>query len=170
MGLHSHCGCQDFIAELSFPQLLVLDHMGVSITDWEVDVEVFYLFWNLLLNASFLLLDPYNVLVGRPVSFDVFKRLLEEKGKILSFWVTHSQALDIDVTILFWKLLEEDHLHSYFVECLEETFLVVADLCEDILIESYHCLFMINWCQNKMMVISESFLFGKCKIDVVWCT
>ena len=144
--------------------------MGVSIADWEVDVEVFYLFWDLLLNASFLLLDPYHVLVGWPVSFDIFKGLFEEEGKILSFWVAHSQTLDIDMTILFWKLLEEDHLHSYFVECLEETFFVVADFGEDILVDSNHSLFMINWCQNEMMVISESFLFGKCKIYVVWCT
>ena len=72
MSLHSHCCCQDLVAELSFPELLVLDHMGVSIADWEVDVEVFYLFWDLFLNASFLLLYPYHVLMGRPVSFDIF--------------------------------------------------------------------------------------------------
>lgn len=160
MGLHPQSCRQNLVAELSLPEFLILYHVCVAMPDWEVDVEILYLFGDLPLETAFLLLYSHHVFVSGPVAFNIFKTLLEEKRQILSPGITHSQTLYKDVTIWSGKLLEKDNLHANFIKSLQKTFFVVANLSKDILVETDHGLLVINWCQNEMMVISEGFVLG----------
>ena len=74
--------------------------------------------------------------------------------------IGYSQALDIDVGIVFRKLFEEDNLQSDFIEGLEQAFLVVADLSESILVKTDMCLLVIDRGKNQMEVLFEGFELG----------
>jgi hypothetical protein len=119
VGLHAHSRCQHLIAELPLPEFLVFYHVGISIPYREVYVEVFDWFGDMSLNASFLFLNFHNALVGRPVSFDIFEGLFEEKWQILGFAIVQGETLDIDVAVFLGILLEEYDLQAHLIKGLK---------------------------------------------------
>jgi hypothetical protein len=126
MQLHIHRGCKDLIAELSLPEFLVFYYMGVPVSVGEVNVEVFDLLRNLLLQSSPLLLDSDDVLVGCPVSLDVLESLLEEEWQIFGLSSRKCHALYVDMRVILGELLEENHLQVIFIKGLDQTLLVVT--------------------------------------------
>ena len=54
--------------------------------------------------------------------------------------------------------LKEDGMQTDFVKSLDKTFFIVVYLSQDVLIQTDHGLFMINRCQDEMVVIFEGFL------------
>jgi hypothetical protein len=72
MHLHVKSSSQDLIAELTLPEFLVFYHMSIAVTIREIDVEIFDWLRDLLLNASFFLLNFDDAAMGCPVSLNVF--------------------------------------------------------------------------------------------------
>lgn len=83
-----------------------------------------------------------------PVPLNILQSLLEEKRQILSFIVTYSYALDVNMTVFFGKLLEKDYLQVNLVKSLEKTLLVVRYLSQNILVKTNCSLLVINRCQD----------------------
>jgi len=65
------------------------------------------------------------------------------------------------MAILLKILLEEYDVEVYFVKSLQQTFFIITYLCQQILVETNHCLLVINWSQDKVEIVSESFTFGQ---------
>lgn len=144
MHLHVEGSRQDLIAELTLPEFLVLNHMGITVAVGEVDVEVFYGFGDLLLNASLFLFDFDNATMGCPVALYALQGLLEEKGKIHCLLTRNSKALEVDMTVVFGELLEKHSVQIVFIEGPDKALFVVAELCLDVFIKPDACLFMVD--------------------------
>ena len=92
----------------------------------EVNVEIFYRFWNLLLDTSLFLLDFDNAAMGGPVPLNALQSLLEKEGQIHRLLTGDSKALEINMAVVLGELLEKHSLQVVLIKGLDETFLVVV--------------------------------------------
>jgi hypothetical protein len=56
--------------------------------------------------------------MGCPVALNRFEGLFEEKWKVLSLFMRHSQALNANVPTVLGKLFPEHHKIIFFIEHL----------------------------------------------------
>lgn len=99
--------------------------MSVPVSIGKVNIEIFHLFWNLFLQASLLLLYLNYTLVRSPIPLDVLECLFEKERQVFSSISRYRQTLDVDVSILAWKLLEKYNLQIVFVESLNQAFAII---------------------------------------------
>jgi len=141
--------------------------MGVTVAVGEVNVEVFYGFRDLLLDASLLLFDLDDAAVGGPVAFNALQGLLEEEGEVHALFAGNGQALQVDVAVVLRELLEEDHLQVVFIKGLDEALLVIIQLCQDILVEADARLLVVHRSEDQVEEILEGFELGQGEVDIV---
>ena len=118
----------DFIDKISFPVLCIFYHMGVTISQREVYVEIVNFLWNLFLQATFFLLDLYQRLMSSPVTFNRLNGLLEKERKILSLDMRDSQTLNKNMRTLLIILFPEDNKIIFIVKHLQQTLLIIRQL------------------------------------------
>lgn len=120
-----------FVEKPAVPQLLVFYDVRIAVPQPEVDVAVLNLFWNLLLQPSFLLADVDDIFVGSPVALHAFEGLLEEERQIVGLLQRDPNALNVDVGVGGGKLLQEDRVKIHPLHHLDQAFLVVSDFVLD---------------------------------------
>lgn len=167
MHLHVEGSGEDLVTEFPLPEFLVFDHVGVAVAIGKVDVEVFYGFGDLLLDSSLLLLDLDDAAVGGPVTLYVLQRLLEEEGEVHALLAGHSEALEVDMTVVLRELLEEDNLQVVLIEGLYEALLVVVELSLDVLVEADAGLLVVDGGEDEVEKVLEGFEFGEGEVNVV---
>lgn len=66
-------------------------------------------------------------------------------------------------------MLKKNRVEVYVIKGLDETLFIICDLSEEIFIKSNHSLLMINWAEDEVVIVFESFPLRKGKVHIVRC-